>query len=117
VSSAMAEINLFFNWNVDMLEHSLVDAAVFARAEQSAVDSKIKHTPRLLELFRSSLQPDIGHRAAEGSLELAPTRIKPRLNGAAGVAASLIQGGSGLISRRRRSAAECCAPRRPSPTS
>ena len=63
-SRGSAEIDLFFNWNVDMLETlQLVDAARVARAEHPAVDGADPDAPsRFLELPDHRLQPDVGRR-------------------------------------------------------
>src|SRR6266550_4785291 len=94
-SRGSAEINLFFNWNVDMLETlHLVDAAV-SRVQRSLPATAQIQTHRLD--FASF--PIIGYSLTSDTVpqtdiwELATYRIKPRLNSLPGVASILIQGG------------------------
>src|SRR5262245_54518627 len=94
-SRGSAEIDLFFNWNVDMLETlQLVDAAV-SRAQRSLPPTAEIQTHRLD--FASF--PIIGYSLTSDSVpqtdlwELATYEIKPRLNRLPGVASVLIQGG------------------------
>jgi multidrug efflux pump subunit AcrB len=94
-SRGSAEINLFFNWNVDMLETlQLVDAAV-SRVQSSLPSTAQIRTHRLD--FASF--PIIGYSLTSDSVpqkdlwELATYEIKPRLNSLPGVASVLIQGG------------------------
>lgn len=94
-SRGSAEINLFFNWNVDMLETlQLVDAAV-ARAQSSLPATASIQTHRLD--FASF--PIIGYSLTSDKVpqtqlwELATYDIKPRLNRLTGVASVLVQGG------------------------
>src|SRR5439155_144928 len=94
-SRGSAAVNLFFNWNVDMLETlQLVDAAV------SRVQSSLPPTAKI-ETHRLDFSsfPIIGYSLTSDKLpqtdlwELATYEIKPRLNRLAGVASVLIQGG------------------------
>src|SRR3954464_1949078 len=94
-SRGSAEINLFFNWNVDMLETlQLVDAAV-SRAQSGLPATAQIQTHRL----DFSSFPIIGYSLTSDTVpqkdlwELAAYDIKPRLNSLAGVASVLIQGG------------------------
>jgi multidrug efflux pump subunit AcrB len=94
-SRGSAEINLFFNWSVDMLETlQLVDAAV-SRAQSTLPATAQIRTNRL----DFSSFPIIGYSLTSDSVpqkdlwELATYEIKPRLNGLPGVASVLVQGG------------------------
>src|SRR5882672_5700805 len=94
-SRGSAEINLFFDWTVDMLETlQLVDAAV-ARAQSTLPPTVQIETHRLD--FASF--PIIGYSLTSETVtqsdlwELATYDIKPRLNRLSGVASVLIQGG------------------------
>jgi multidrug efflux pump subunit AcrB len=94
-SRGSAEINLFFNWNVDMLETlQLVDAAV-SRVQSSLPPTAQIQTHRL----DFSSFPIIGYSLTSDTVplvdlwELATYEIKPRLNRLSGVASVLIQGG------------------------
>jgi len=94
-SRGSAEINLFFNWTVDMLETlQLVDAAV-SRVQRALPATAQIQTHRLD--FASF--PIIGYSLTSESVpqtdlwELATYDIKPRLNRLPGVASVLIQGG------------------------
>ncbi|MFN7982959.1 MAG: efflux RND transporter permease subunit [Vicinamibacterales bacterium] len=90
-----AEIDLFFRWNVDMLETlQLVDAAV-SRVQRSLPSTAQVQTHRL----DFSSFPIIGYSLTSKTVpatdlwELATYEIKPRLNRLPGVASVLIQGG------------------------
>jgi multidrug efflux pump subunit AcrB len=94
-SRGSAEIDLFFNWSVDMLETlQLVDAAV-SRVQRALPPTAQIQTHRLD--FASF--PIIGYSLTSDTVpqtdlwELATYDIKPRLNRLAGVASVLIQGG------------------------
>ena len=94
-SRGSAEIDLFFNWNVDMLETlQLVDAAV-SRVQSSLPPTAQIQTHRL----DFSSFPIIGYSLTSETVsqkdlwELATYDIKPRLNRLPGVASVLIQGG------------------------
>src|SRR5215471_842155 len=94
-SRGSAEVNLFFDWNVDMLETlQLVDAAV-SRVQRSLPQTAQIRTNRL----DFSSFPIIGYSLTSDSVpqtdlwELATYDIKPRLNSLPGVASVLIQGG------------------------
>ena len=94
-SRGSAEIDLFFDWNVDMLETlQLVDAAV------SSVQSTCRRPRRSRRIacdFASF--PIIGYSLTSDTVpqtdlwDLATYDIKPRLNALPGVASVLIQGG------------------------
>src|SRR6476620_5116000 len=90
-----AEIDLFFNWKVDMLETlQLVDAAV-SRVQSSLPTTAQIQTHRL----DFSSFPIIGYSLTSKSVsqtdlwEIATYEIKPRLNSLSGVASVLVQGG------------------------
>ena len=94
-SRGSAEIDLFFNWSVDMLETlQLVDAAV-SRVQRSLPATAQIQTHRLD--FASF--PIIGYSLTSDTVsqtdlwELATYDIKPRLNRLPGVASVLVQGG------------------------
>jgi multidrug efflux pump subunit AcrB len=94
-SRGSAEINLFFNWNVDMiLTLQMVDAAV-SRVQRGLPPTAQIRTHRL----DFSSFPIIGYSLTSESVpqtdlwELATYEIKPRLNALPGVASVLIQGG------------------------
>jgi multidrug efflux pump subunit AcrB len=94
-SRGSAEINLFFNWDVDMLETlQMVDAAV-SRVQSSLPATAHIRTNRL----DFSSFPIIGYSLTSDTVtqtdlwELATYEIKPRLNGLPGVASVLVQGG------------------------
>src|SRR5215510_14389329 len=95
-SRGSAEIDLFFNWNVDMLETlHLVDAAV-SRAQSSLPPTAQVQTHRM---DFSNQAPIIGYSLTSDKIpqtelwELATYEIKPRLNRLNGVASILVQGG------------------------
>src|SRR6476646_2658792 len=94
-SRGSAEIDLFFNWRVDMLETlQLVDAAV-SRVQSSLPPTAQIQTHRL----DFSSFPIIGYSLTSARVppkdlwELATYEIKPRLNRLPGVASVLVQGG------------------------
>src|SRR5262249_43537019 len=94
-SRGSAEIDLFFDWDVDMLETlQLVDAAV-SRVQSTLPSTAQIQTHRLD--FASF--PIIGYSLTSETVpqrdlwELATYEIKPRLNRLPGVASVLIQGG------------------------
>jgi CzcA family heavy metal efflux pump len=94
-SRGSAEIDLFFNWSVDMLETlQLVDAAV-SNVQRSLPATVQIQTHRL----DFSSFPIIGYSLTSDTVpqtdlwELATYDIKPRLNALPGVASVLIQGG------------------------
>ena len=97
-SRGSAEINLFFDWNVNMLETlQLVDAAV------SRVQSSLPSTAQIDPTHVVSISPASRSSATATSTsgtvsqtdlwELATYDIKPRLNSLPGVASVLVQGG------------------------
>jgi len=94
-SRGSAEVNLFFDWNVDMLETlQLVDSAISRVQSSLPVTAKIQ-THRLdfssFPIIGYSLTSD---RVPQTQLwELATYEIKPRLNRLSGVASVLVQGG------------------------
>src|SRR5579864_259534 len=94
-SRGSAEIDLFFNWTVDMLETlHLVDAAV-SNVQRSLPSTAQIQTHRL----DFSSFPIIGYSLTSDTVpqtdlwELATYNIKPRLNSLPGVANVLLQGG------------------------
>ena len=94
-SRGSAEINLFFNWNVDMiLTLQMVDSAV-SRVQRSLPATAQIQTHRL----DFSSFPIIGYSLTSDTVpqtdlwELATYEIKPRLNSLPGVASVLVQGG------------------------
>ena len=94
-SRGSAEINLFFNWSVNMLESlQMVDAAI--SRVQSSLPSTAQITTHRLDF---SSFPIIGYSLTSDSVpqtqlwDLATYEIKPRLNRLSGVASVLIQGG------------------------
>jgi multidrug efflux pump subunit AcrB len=94
-SRGSAEVNLFFNWNVNMLETlQLVDAAV------SRVQSTLPPTAQIqTHRLDFSSFPIIGYSLTSDTVpqtdlwEIATYDIKPRLNRLIGVASVLVQGG------------------------
>src|SRR5437667_747568 len=94
-SRGSAEVNLFFDWNVNMLETlQLVDAAV-ARVQSTLPPTTQIRTHRL----DFSSFPIIGYSLTSEAVpqtdlwEIATYDVKPRLNSLPGVASVLIQGG------------------------
>jgi multidrug efflux pump subunit AcrB len=94
-SRGSAEINLFFNWSVDMITTlQMVDAAV-SRVQRSLPATAQIQTHRL----DFSSFPIIGYSLTSDTVpqtdlwELATYDIKPRLNSLPGVASVLVQGG------------------------
>ncbi|HEV2234695.1 MAG TPA: efflux RND transporter permease subunit [Terriglobia bacterium] len=95
-SRGSAEIDLYFNWNVDMFQTlQRVDSAV-ARVQTALPSTAIIDTHRLS--FASF--PIIGYSLTSNNIpqtqlwELATYNIKPRLNRLNGVATVLVQGGA-----------------------
>jgi multidrug efflux pump subunit AcrB len=94
-SRGSAQIDLFFNWKVDMLETlQLVDAAV------SRVQSTLPPTTQIqTHRLDFSSFPIIGYSLTSDTVpqkdlwELATYDIKPRLNALPGVASVIVQGG------------------------
>jgi multidrug efflux pump subunit AcrB len=94
-SRGSAEVNLFFNWRVNMLETlQLVDAAV------SRVQSTLPPTTQIrTNRLDFSSFPIIGYSLTSDTVpqkdlwELATYEIKPRINALPGVATVIIQGG------------------------
>src|SRR5215471_16391161 len=94
-SRGSAEVNLLFNWNVNMVETlQMVDAAV------SRIQSSLPPTAKI-ESHRMDFSsfPIIGYSLTSDKIpqtdlwELATYNIKPRLNRLPGVATVLVQGG------------------------
>ena len=95
-SRGSAEIDLYFNWNVDMFQTlQRVDSAV-ARVQTALPSTAVIDTHRLS--FASF--PIIGYSLTSNNIpqtqlwELATYNIKPRLNRLNGVATVLVQGGA-----------------------
>ena len=94
-SRGSAEINLFFDWNVDMIETlQMVDSAI-SRAQSTLPPTAVIQTHRL----DFSSFPIIGYSLTSENVpqtdlwELATYDVKPRINRLSGVASVLIQGG------------------------
>src|SRR5438552_7536146 len=94
-SRGSAEINLFFDWRVDMIQTlQMVDSAV--SRVQSSLPSTVQIQTHRLDF---SSFPIIGYSLTSDTVpqkdlwELATYEIKPRLNSLPGVASVLIQGG------------------------
>src|SRR5215475_10742314 len=94
-SRGSAEVNLLFNWNVNMIQTlQMVDAAV------SRIQSSLPPTAKI-ESHRMDFAsfPIIGYSLTSDTIpqtelwELATYDIKPRLNRLSGVATVLVQGG------------------------
>src|SRR5438105_6478940 len=94
-SRGSADIDLFFNWNVNMIQTlQLVDAAV------SRIQSSLAQTAKI-ETHRMDFAsfPIIGYSLTSDKIpqtdlwELATYDIKPRLNRLSGVARVVVQGG------------------------
>ena len=66
-SRGTAEVDLFFDWNVDMYRTlELVNAALRARAADAAADRAAHGQPAdLRRVSDHRLQPDVGHRSAD----------------------------------------------------
>ena len=94
-SRGSADINLFFDWKVDMFETLQRVNAELARVEASLPPSVRIHAQRL----RFSTFPILGFGLTSGTIsqtklwELATYQIIPRLNRVNGVASVLLQGG------------------------
>jgi len=94
-SRGSAEINLFFDWNINMIQAlQMVDSAI--SRVQSTLPSTAQITTHRLDF---SSFPIIGYSLTSDSVpqtqlwDLATYDIKPRLNRLSGVASVLIQGG------------------------
>src|SRR5262247_1274541 len=94
-SRGSAEIDLFFGWNVDMIQTlQMVNAAI------SRIQSSLPPTAKI-QTFRMDFSsfPIIGYSLTSGKVpqtelwELATYEIKPRLNRLSGVAMVQVQGG------------------------
>ena len=68
-SRGTAEIDLFFNWNVDMYRTLELVNAALARVQPTAAAHRQDHRqpPDLRRLPDHGLQPDVGHRAADAA--------------------------------------------------
>ena len=95
-SRGSAEVDLFFNWGVDMAQTLLqVDAAI-ARV-QSSLPSTVQVETHRMDF--ASIAPIIGYSLTSNTVpqtqlwETATYDIKPRLNRLIGVASVLVQGG------------------------
>jgi len=94
-SRGSAEVNLFFNWSVDMLETLQLVGAAVNNVQRSLPSTAQIQTHRL----DFSSFPIIGYSLTSDTVpqtdlwELATYDIKPRLNALAGVASVLVQGG------------------------
>ena len=94
-SRGSAEIDLFFDWNVDMFQTlQYVNAAHLARPAGASADGHDRRQPHdLRQLPHHRLQPDLGHVPQTQLWELATYELKPRLNRLDGVATVMVQGG------------------------
>ena len=95
-SRGSAEVDLFFNWNVDMFQTlELVNAAV-ARIQQSLPSTAVITTNRLTF---ATLDPIVGYALTSNTIpqtrlwELATYELKPPLNRLDGVSTVVVQGG------------------------
>jgi multidrug efflux pump subunit AcrB len=94
-SRGSAEVNLFFNWSVDMIQTLQMVNAAISRIQSTLPSTAQIQTHRLD--FASF--PIIGYSLTSKTVpqtdlwELATYNIKPRLNALPGVASVLIQGG------------------------
>lgn len=95
-SRGSAEIDLFFNWGVDMTQTLLQTQAAIARV-QGSLPSTVQIEARRMDF--ASVAPIIGYSLTSDSLtqtqlwEMATYDMKPRLNTLSGVANVLVQGG------------------------
>ncbi|HKQ85417.1 MAG TPA: efflux RND transporter permease subunit, partial [Candidatus Acidoferrales bacterium] len=95
-SRGSAEIDLFFNWGVDMTQTLLQTEAAIARV-QGSLPSTVQIEARRMDF--ASVAPIIGYSLTSDSLsqtqlwEMATYEMKPRLNTLSGVANVLVQGG------------------------
>ncbi|MCU1259514.1 MAG: acriflavin resistance protein, partial [Bryobacterales bacterium] len=94
-SRGSAEIDLFFNWNVDMFQTLQTVNAALARV-QSSLPATAKVTTNRLTF---AAFPIMGYSLVSNSVpqtrlwELATYNIKPQINGISGVATVVVQGG------------------------
>jgi multidrug efflux pump subunit AcrB len=95
-SRGSAEIDLFFNWGVDMTQTLLQTQAAIARV-QGSLPSTVQIEARRMDF--ASVAPIIGYSLTSNTLnqtqlwEMATYEMKPRLNTLSGVANVLVQGG------------------------
>ncbi|HXP88267.1 MAG TPA: efflux RND transporter permease subunit [Bryobacteraceae bacterium] len=95
-SRGSAEVGLFFNWNVDMLQTLQVVNAALARV-QTSLPSTAKLTANRLTF--AALNPIVAYSFTSESMsqtqlwELAEYSVKPRLNRVNGVSMVVLQGG------------------------
>ena len=95
-SRGSAEIDLFFNWGVDMNQKLLQTQAAIARM-QGSLPSTVQIEARRMDF--ASVAPIIGYSLTSNTLtqtqlwEMATYEMKPRLNTLSGVANVLVQGG------------------------
>ncbi len=91
-SRGSAEINLFFNWNVDMFQTLQYVNAALARVQPYAAAHREAHREPadLRRVSDSGLQPDVGHDAADAALgtgelhhQAAPESRERRFDGGA----------------------------------
>src|ERR1019366_9348133 len=96
-SRGSADVNLFFNWNVDMFQTLQYVNAALARAQPSLPPTAKLTANRmtfaaLMPILAYSLTSDT---MSQGDLwELANYSIKPRLNRVNGVSTGVLQGGT-----------------------
>jgi multidrug efflux pump subunit AcrB len=95
-SRGSAEIDLFFDWGVDMNQTLLQTEAAIARV-QSSLPSTVQIDTRRMDF--ASIAPIIGYSLSSDTLspselwETATFEVKPRLSTLPGVASVLVQGG------------------------
>ena len=96
-SRGSAEVNLFFNWNVDMIQTLQYVNAALARV-QGTLPSTAKLTANRLTF--ATLMPIVAYSLTSDTMsqtqlwEMANYTIKPRLNRVNGVSMVVLQGGS-----------------------
>jgi CzcA family heavy metal efflux pump len=96
-SRGSAEINLFFNWNVDMIQTLQYVNAAVARVQPTLPPTAKLTTNRMTF---ASLMPILAYSVTSDTMpqtqlwELANYTIKPRLNRAPGVSMVMLQGGN-----------------------
>jgi CzcA family heavy metal efflux pump len=96
-SRGSAEVSLFFNWNVDMIQTLQYVNAAMARV-QSTLPATAKLTANRMTF--AVLMPIVGYSLTSDTMsqsqlwELANYTIKPRLNRVNGVSMVVLQGGS-----------------------
>ena len=94
-SRGSAEIDLFFDWNVDMFQTLQLVNAALARVQTTLPPTAQITANRLtfaaFPIMGYSLT--LGHGSADAALGAGDLRIKPRLNRLDGVSTIVVQGG------------------------